>query len=374
MLEEKTHSKIGASSMSRWSKCPGSVRLSADIPGTTSSYAAEGTLAHEMAEKWLRYGKVSPPPECGHEMAENVRPYVEIIRREIAADPNCNVFYEHKFDLSKLRKGLYGTADCVIYFYNSKILKVFDLKYGAGIPVEALGNMQMQYYGLGAMISLGFICKEIHAIIVQPRCQHELGPIRTSKLSSVDMLEFMADLIAAAKRTEDPNAPLLAGKHCRFCPAAGICPEIQNQALRAAQAEFLPTLSYDPQKLSDTLEKLPLVETWIKGVRDFAYKEAERGREIPGFKLVDKRPVRKWINEDKTIEILDMMTSLTSDKYYDKSLKSVAQVESLLSKDEKKILNDLVEKVSSGKSLVHDSDSRPSAVDSAKLDFEEIKE
>lgn len=369
---EAQHSKIGASSMSRWSKCPGSVRLSEGIPKTTSSYAAEGTLAHEMAEKWLRSGSVSPPPDCGHEMAENIRVYVEFVREKSRG--NGSPLFEHKFDLSHLHPGLFGTADAVIYNHREKILTVVDLKYGAGVPVEAAGNVQLQYYGLGAILSLKLLVKEIELTIVQPRCAHEDGSVRTWRFDAVKMLDFMADLLDAAKATEKDNAPLKSGAHCKFCPATGICPELKHQATELAQMEFSPAFSYNPEKLSEALEKLPLLETFIKGVREFAYNEAERGREIPGWKLVEKRATRKWIDEENAIKALAERTSLTSDKYLEENLKSVAQVEKILPKDQRAVLESLVEKVSSGKTLVPVTDKRPTTRDQAHVEFSEVED
>ena len=42
--------------MSRWKKCPGSVRLSAGIESKSSSYAEEGSAAHALAELCLVRG------------------------------------------------------------------------------------------------------------------------------------------------------------------------------------------------------------------------------------------------------------------------------------------------------------------------------
>lgn len=49
------HSYFGASSSERWITCPGSVTLCAKAPktGGSSSFANEGTAAHELAEKSL---------------------------------------------------------------------------------------------------------------------------------------------------------------------------------------------------------------------------------------------------------------------------------------------------------------------------------
>ena len=42
-MADKPHAILGASSSHRWLACPGSIRLSAGMPGTSSVYADEGT-------------------------------------------------------------------------------------------------------------------------------------------------------------------------------------------------------------------------------------------------------------------------------------------------------------------------------------------
>lgn len=366
-----THSKIGASSMSRWSKCPGSVRLSKDIPPQTSSYAEEGTLAHEFAEKWLRNQKVDTA--CDPTMVSHIQVYVKTIHDDLDEITDrgggFNIFIEHKFNLEKLHPGLFGTADCVVYDDSKRLLRVYDLKYGAGVPVECTGNVQLQYYALGALLTTKFIPTDVEMVVVQPRCEHPDGPVRRWRVDSMDMVDFAADLMEAAKRTEKEDAPLIAGKHCRFCPAAGTCPELANQAQLAAKEEFSPTLTYDPEKLGEALTKLPLLEIHIKAMREFAYNEVERGRPIPGWKLVDKRATRKWIDEEDAKVKLFHAAKLSSDELHEHKFKSPAQIEKVLPKNLKKILEDLTVKESSGKTLVPEDDNRK-LTNTAKIDFE----
>ena len=48
------HAILSASGASRWLACPPSARLEQNFPNTTSEYAEEGTLAHELGEQVLK--------------------------------------------------------------------------------------------------------------------------------------------------------------------------------------------------------------------------------------------------------------------------------------------------------------------------------
>lgn len=356
--ERPVHSKIGASSMHRWAACPGSVNLCADIPNRSSSYAEEGTEAHEWAAKLLKAEALSvdiPDPE----MAEHVVSYVDYVFDLAHRRPGCKLLVEHGFDLSELHEGMYGTADAVIYDAFSKTLHVIDLKYGAGISVEVEENEQLMYYGVGALLSLNLPCDKVVLHIVQPRC----GGNKVWETSPMRLLDFTSDLIAAAKKTEDPSAPLSPGDHCRFCPAAAICPSIYEKAQALALQEFSnvevlpPEGSNDFERLGNVLQWLPVLEGWIKGVRDFAYSEAERGRHIPGWKLVAKRASRKWTDEVKIGQFLESEFPMTLKDFYERSLKSPAQIEQVLHKKQHDKLVPFISSVSSGNKLVPKSDA-----------------
>jgi hypothetical protein len=381
------HSKIGASSYSRWSKthggCPGSVRLSAGLVSPESEYAKEGTLAHEIAATILEnyfFGTKKPTPPIEKlplDMMPAVKIYVDYIKAQ-ALEANANVkaghiLIEHKFDMSKsVYKGLFGTSDAVIYFPLIKKLLVADYKHGSGIAVEVEDNLQLQYYALGALLSTGFPCDQVEIVVVQPRINPE--PQKWI-FSSIELLDFAADLAADAAATEDPEAPINPGKHCRFCPAAAAkCTVIKEKAVALAKLEFKPQLSYDPDKLAEALKFVPAMEAWAKQVREFAYAEAMAGRYPPGWKLVAKRATRKWITtEDVIVDYMLEATKLPPDDLYERSLKTPAQMEKLVSKQIGEGLRKFMESVSSGYNLVPEDDSRPAAKIEAASEFTKIE-
>lgn len=68
--------------MYRWSKCPGSVKLSEGIESRSSAFAEEGTKAHELGEKWLLEGETAI---AGYpvDMVENVSVYVDAVMERV---------------------------------------------------------------------------------------------------------------------------------------------------------------------------------------------------------------------------------------------------------------------------------------------------
>jgi hypothetical protein len=280
---------------------------------------------------------------------------------------------EEKFHLKELHPDLYGTSDCVLYFAEEKLLQVWDYKHGQGIAVEAENNEQLMYYALGALMKTKAPCSHVEMVICQPRCYHPEGPIRRWKISVVDLLDFSADLVDAALRTEDPDAPLVSGDHCRFCPAAPTCPKLHETALTTAQEEFSPAFSYDPEKLADVLSKIPAIESWAKSVKEFAYREAQAGRIPPGHKLVPKRANRKWANEDEAEKFLLLELGLDyTEVHKEPALKSPAQIEALLSKEDKKRLEEIVVKESSGGTLAPITDKRKTSKPAIETEFTKI--
>lgn len=362
--------------MSRWEKCPGSVRLSAQCPSKSSVYADEGTLAHELAEESIRAVVENRHFEFDQkkysaDMIEAVLVYRHYFINEVLSK-TIEWRIEHAFDMGKIYPGLFGTADCVAYYPEQKLLRVIDYKHGAGVAVEVKNNRQLMYYALGALTTLGYKPDLVELVIVQPRCPHEDGPIRWWKLETLDLYGFMTDLVAAAKRTEEPNAPLISGDHCRWCPASGICPELNRKTMALTQTHFSPVADYDPTKLANALMLLPMVENWVKSVRDFAYREAQHGRVPPGFKLVAKRATRKWTSEE--VAVKNLSDVLFPEDLYEHKLKSPAQIEKILAKEHRGRIDTLTTAESRGQTLVPDFDRRPAVTHDPQSLFSPVEE
>lgn len=380
------HSKIGASSADRWMTCPGSVKLSANLPNYTTEYAAEGTAAHTLAEQCYTSG-MQPETFIGtkmhvaefeievtQEMCDAVHVYLGAIDLVVSdgAAVGGVARAEVRFHLASVHPDLFGTGDFVHFNPATKTLTVLDYKHGAGKPVEVKNNSQLKYYALGALLELKVGADKVVYGIIQPRCPHPDGPVRTETIDALDLLEFADDLVKAATATEDPNAPLVTGDHCRWCPAAAICPALKEKANMAASTAFKPVSPYDAVALAKTLSELDMVEAWCKSVREFAYSEAERGETIPGFKLVAKRATRKWLDAVAARTWLLSKGVNKTDIETTPELKTPAQIEKVIGKELAKALPEFVKAESSGHTLVPNDDKRPAAKPAVASVFQPI--
>jgi hypothetical protein len=386
-MTQPAHSKLGASSYYRWGKsqggCAGSVKMCVGLVSPESVHAALGTHAHGFAAQELEMDFFGKKPDAwiaaDDDMREAVKVYTDFVKEEYRCanmHPGAKIFIEHRFDLSTIHPGMFGTSDAIIYNAGLKKLVVADYKHGAGIAVDVEDNAQLMYYGLGALLSTNLPCAIVELVIVQPRCDHPDGQVRRWTFQTTELLDFMADLADDAKATEDPNAELKPGGHCRFCPAAATkCPAIKQKAQALAKLEFKPELTYDPDKLQQALVFLPALEAWIKQVREFAYGEAMHGRTPPGWKLVEKRATRKWkVAEDVIVAYMKDATKKDESEFFEEpSLKSPAQMEKLCNKQIGEGLRELMESVSSGYNLVPESDKRAPAKLDAKSEFTQIE-
>ena len=250
-VDRPVHSSIGASSMYRWKNCPGSVRLSEGLKSKSSVYAEEGTAAHELIGLALKraFSENVPTINILQKTIEALDVYAKYIEGLKKDNP---IHIEHSFDMDDIFPNLYGTADCVIYDKKEKLLHVIDYKHGQGLPIEVENNLQLSYYALGAMHTLDYPCHEVQMTIVQPRCYHPDGHIRSWKVSALYFIDFELDLIAAAKETKKKKGLLSAGAHCIFCPAKSICPQKEKDAQTDAKKQF--AFYNDPKKDFDKIE------------------------------------------------------------------------------------------------------------------------
>jgi hypothetical protein len=108
------------------------------------------------------------------------------------------------------------------------------------------------------------------------------------------------------------------------------------------------------------LDNKKLIESFLNAVENKTFERLLKGEKIPGYKIVEGRSNRKWIDdaEAKLIEKL-------GDEAFEKSLIGITAAEKKLNKKE---VNDLTYKPSGKLTMAPESDKRP-AVTSIIDDF-----
>lgn len=330
------HTRLSASGAERWMECPASLQIAETLglEDEESSFAAEGTAAHELAstcledgtDAWEHFGETFYEHEVNMDMALAVQIYLDRCRDLMAQYPDAEVLIEKRVDNKDLHPDFGGTSDFTLIA--PKVIFTKDYKHGKGIAKEAVGNPQMRYYGLGNFyklsVKLGAKIERVENEIVQPRAYHHLGPIRHEEMTRGELIQWGNEkLFPAMEAVDDIGPALKSGTHCQFCPAKTGCPLMAAMFDAAAKADLADAKKLTDEELGQEFERVDAVAKYIKGIKDEAYSRAMKGKSVPGGKLVEGRVDRIW-NEAGSKKII---TDYGDDAYQDKKLKSPAMVE-----------------------------------------------
>lgn len=365
-----THAYLPASAAHRWMECTASPRLEATIPDRGSSFAAEGTMAHAMAEEMLKEhledGYIGNVCFEEAEMAENVQTYVdyclEILNREKAENKAADFAIEKRLDLQEWIPKGFGTADFIVA---GNHLHVIDLKYGKGVRVEAPDNPQLKLYALGAVMEYGWLYdfSQVTVHIVQPRLDH----ISTATYSVLDLQEWGSGEVKA-KAFEAYHGPgvIHPGEHCRFCRYRSECTDRQQ-----ALIDQIEKAKANTQLTGYVLEHAAEWEAWLRETKENALQKALDGEQIPGFKLVEGRSNRKISNPDRVAGIL-RLEGFDPDK--PRELKTLTALEKEVGKKRfQELCGKYIYKPEGKPTLVPESDKRP-ALNSVETMFKILEE
>lgn len=311
------HALLSASSADRWLHCPGSVRLTENMEDQSSTYAEEGSLAHQIAELKLRKHFVEPmgPKKFTsrmnklkkHELyqpemqgyTDQYFDYVSDIANSMATRPLAAI--EMRVDFSNMVPGGFGTADCVLL--QGEDLYVIDFKYGKGVLVPVEDNPQLQLYAFGALqhYRLIYDIKTVHMAVVQPRGDG----IKETQMPAEDLCNWMVFTVKpVAKKAYDGCGEFCAGSWCRFCLAHGQCRE--SGKVVSAVEDFggkLPPLLSDSE-VADILSRIDPLVKYAEKIKAYALQTILDGGEIPGYKAVEGRSTRAFADMETAFQTL----------------------------------------------------------------------
>lgn len=306
-----THALLSPSSSYRWLHCAAAPRLEAMVEDKGSDFAREGSLAHAMGARALKRSLSQSHKEedveieelfCDYhtgEMDEYVDNYVAIVLERYADARNttrdARLLVEAHLDFSSYVVDSFGTSDALII--SDGAMEVIDLKYGKGVRVKADGNTQMMIYALGALLSYGFDynIERVRMTIVQPR----LGNLSSAEMSTADLLAWAENTLRpAAEAAYRGNGPQVPGKWCRFCKVKHTCRALSSSCTSLA-GKYRDLRLLDAADLaSEVLPHLSVIKTWVAGAEAYALELALAGTEVPGYKVVEGRSVRRITDPD----------------------------------------------------------------------------
>lgn len=366
------HAKLSASGSEKWMTCTPSARLEEQFSDEGSDFAREGTFAHAVfAQDLQRYlGRpLDPLPKAllhfdTPDLRAHVKTAFDVAVEQIEeARARCKdpvILVEQRLDFSAWVTAGFGTGDLVII--TDDLVVVLDLKFGKGISVSAENNSQMRLYGLGAYFELSHLydIRRVRMTILQPR----LDNWSSEELPVAELLGWAeSHVIPRAKLAWAGEGAFVPGEHCTksFCKARFTCAARAEQGMALARESFSlvkPELLSQDQ-IAVVLEKADLAIDWLTDVKDYALKQAKKGVEYAGFKLVEGRSTRRYISAD-AVALRLQEAGIPVGVIFERSLLGITAMEAALTKKKFATLaGDLIEKPAGKPTLVPERDKRP---------------
>jgi hypothetical protein len=298
--------------------------------------------------------------EVDQAMDDAVQVYVDLARTLIATSSwwraEQRVALDDYWIDTKPPVSIFGTADFLAYREIDEHLTVVDYKHGSGVFVNVVDNPQALAYAAGAMRLVPGPVQWVDIVIVQPNAPRQ-EKIRRWSISALDVLIWVDDvLIPGIARTIEEVPPIQDGAHCRFCPAAVICPLLRARSEQAAQTAFAEHSHLYGVELADQLLIAERAELWIKAIREFAQDKLANGEAIPGWSLTPTRPTRSW---DDPVAVGEFLTQRGVDNetiFAPPALRSPAQMEKRVISAVWRDVAQHVQLISSGVKLTHNSE------------------
>lgn len=415
-INKSGHSAFSPSGSAMWLSCSGSLIANMMEPDHCTYEAAEGTVAHEIAETWLRTGE--PQYHRAGEIVEVVehngqRFQVPIDRVMLdyvldyvlwCQDQPGEHYVETRVDFSRYTPipNQSGTADHAACRPGK--LVITDLKYGKGVQVFAVDNSQALIYALGFFHKYDHLYhfEEIEVRICQPRLNHfDVWSVTRDELLAFG--EYVRERAARCWAINAPRRPTAKG--CQWCRAKSTCvalAKMQDDLLEGRLSAI--GKEYEADELEDfyqslldgtykvrpiqvrklTNEQLALLrpmrknmESWWRSVEDTLETRALAGDKVPGMKLVEGRTDRKFKDEAEAAEWLKVI-GLTDENITKVTMRSPAQIEDALINElgytrsqAMSLIAGVVTKPQGRPTLVLNTDKRPALDDKEECYWDE---
>lgn len=367
------------SSLARSITCTKSMRLNAELEGRETFAAAEGTVAHHVAEfcmnqdippqalldDWFYYmgeGEVTTDSivgltamwefQCDEEMVACLSSYIAHCARR----PGTH-YVEVTVDISEYcpMPDQFGTSDHVSIDEAGATIYVDDLKYGKGVKVSPEENWQAIAYALGTLIWLRKKhprtyekIKHVVIGIYQPRLDN-IDEWITTVDHVLELGEYIRERLAIAwsdKATFNPSK-----KACQFCkvvPCKAEMEYISDELIEGLDTEQPVTAEIIESEYllkPEEAEELWLKKGWFdnafRKLHDYLFRRISDNQPSTLLRMGEGRASRYWKNEQKAEEILE---EFEVERIYVQKFISPAQAEKKLNKKQKEAIAPLIGK------------------------------
>lgn len=396
--DDREHAPLPPSASKRWYACPGSmgyikklIALKVIKKRESGPAAQRGTRIHEIAEAMLRYELLGrrhkPPLKKGHDKDEwaEAEAYVAYCLKRwyeaLDLDAKATFGIETK---STFTEENWGSVD--FWIFAAKRLTTIDLKSGReGVLAE--GNTQLINYLAGIARTIPWP-REFEAVIWQPNADDGL-PAERSHVYTIPQFgrRLKEHEVAVEKATEYLDADanhekaLVAGDHCGWCDAYGVCPRAKEYNMSISQKNFTPVpverftppppATLEADQVGEILKRAPAFVNWLEAVQVRALELMNKGHRVPGHKVVQKITRRAWQSGLSDAAIARKLGLAVADVTKTVRL-SPAEVEKKLDKKRKDRIEALVFKPQGEPVVVPETDRRAPLL-ATKINFTPVK-
>lgn len=269
----------------------------------------EGTAMHEAAH-WIFMGlEVSSGAKMGNgvvlddEMIDAVNLYVDTVTG-FDGDMSAWVI-ERQLDAPSIHKLCGGTPDAfALYEHKVNTIRLVDFKGGYRF-VDVFLNWQLMGY-LAAILdyapSFNSDDTRVEFVIVQPRCYHKRGPVRTVTVTVGECRQYIAALRMAAHIALGDHAKAVSGPQCDDCAGRASCSVAHDAAMRALEMSGEPdvhdlpvaALDYEMLRIEQAID---IMNARLTGLQAQAVHQIRRGAILPHYAMESGAGRLVWIDD-----------------------------------------------------------------------------
>lgn len=343
------HVRFGGSTASRQLACPAWTNLAAEAPQIerTTPAAERGTRLHEIMERLYLGEDTGLAALADLSEAESPDDQDALVlawqMTEATLDELCIDEYECETFLTAA-EDIGGSAD--MEGWGEGVYLILDYKFGYQ-PVKSPDQFLFYMMCARAEDRLKGATRLV-AAVVQPAVSETA---LLFEFSHEDLDAFEARYMASVQETRVGVCVGRPGPHCQFCPAAVYsCEAKRNQAQAFMQL--------DTSRLAEAMDMVAEMKAHIKHIEAETFATLEAGHPVAGWKLVEKRASRSWVDPAKAQDALRKMRGVSKESYVSESLKSPPQVEKAIGKEKYQKIAAHVTTASTGTTLAPESDKR----------------